>query len=337
MKINELINFKFLKRTVELIYYFVPFLLVFSIALLILETITYPGFTRKVLLLSSKEFSIIIFFISLVSILSVDHYNKFFKTLLLNVFSFNLLILPVLSFFYFSLIIEQNNNTQNYVFSTYHIHVSQFKLVLIYSIAIFTLSIVNTNRKKIIKFIANELKMGENAVIRQLIFVLILIFILKNTFSILENISENFSHIIVSPFATFEEKQKWKIGEIDYYKFIVNNTPQDSTILVPPQTSPWLTVGNVGYIRYFLYPRNIVSGKIENNSFENIDYVLIAKGTWPASNENLYGWPKQRISAEKIIFFNMEKNTTEFLDSPYFDLNNDLSYKYRWGLIKLYK
>lgn len=337
MKITKYLNVRFLKKTSELVYYFIPFLLVFSLFLLILETITYPGFARKFLFLSSKEFSVLIYIISFASILATDQFNKFFNTLLLNVFSFNVLIMPVLAFLYFLLIIEQNNNTQNYIFSTYHIHVSQFKLVLVFSIAIFILGLLKTNKKKIIKFINKEIKKGESAVVKQLIYILIFIFILKSSFVILENISENFSHIVVSPFATYEQKQKWKIGEIDYYKFIANNTPENARILVPPQTSPWLTVGNVGYIRYFLYPRIIYSGKLVDNNFENIDYVIIAKGSWPVSNDDLYGWPKEKIEAEMILFFDMENKSIEKLDSQYFDINKDPTFKYRWGLIKLKK
>ncbi len=329
--------FRIVENISSFLFLFLPFILVFTFALLIIETITYPGFVRKIIFFSSKEIYVFVFLISFFVIIFEKNKTNYAKFLISNVFTLNLLALPVIIFLYFLFLFEQNKNYQNFVFSKYHIHVSQVKYILIYSLLILFLSLINSNKQKITRIIKTEIKKGKDQLAINFVYILIFIFILQNSIVTTENIGENFSHIISNPFASFEQKRRWKITETNFYEFINQSTPENASIMVPPQTSPWLTEGNAGFIRYFLYPRNVIPGKLINNDYTQVDYVLIAKGSWPANNDNDYGWPKDIVPADDIIFFDMSNNNIEHLNQVYFDLNDQDNYKYRWGIIKVRK
>jgi len=123
-----------------------------------------------------------------------------------------------------------------------------------------------------------------------------------------------------------------------YLMFVKENTEEHSSIVVPPQTIIWYATGNVGIVRYFLYPRIITSSGYTFGKFSdyyNYDYVLLSWGEWPDGNKNDYGWPKEKIAAEKIIYWN---DTTNSIRTEYknYDPSDKENYK-GWGIIKIKK
>jgi hypothetical protein len=120
----------------------------------------------------------------------------------------------------------------------------------------------------------------------------------------------------------------------DYIKFVKENTPENASILVPPQQTPWLSTGNVGLDRYFLYPRILVNGGVDaSDGLGKYDYVLLVWGEWNGADKNSYGWPREKIKTDKIIYFDpatkavREKN--ENFDPMLLPTSG------AWGIIKL--
>ena len=138
------------------------------------------------------------------------------------------------------------------------------------------------------------------------------------------------SHIKAS--YDFKMKERWGIY-YDYIKFVKENTPENASILIPPQKFPWPSSGNVGLNRYFLFPRNMGNGSYnEPMDLRNYDYVLLVWGEEGGVKSD-YGWPKIPLKAEKIIYFNPDTGAVtekiENYDPKLVPVNG------AWGIIKI--
>lgn len=138
-----------------------------------------------------------------------------------------------------------------------------------------------------------------------------------------------------------DSKMGMKIGKLpyDYTMFIKDNTSPNSTILIPPQGYPWDKTGNVGYLRYLLFPRSLINGNEKDSSVDinNVDYVLIDYGE---TNVSEYGytnvWPKFNINGEYIIYWDPTTQRTWQDNSGVYKYSmNDKNE--RWGIIKIKK
>jgi hypothetical protein len=160
-------------------------------------------------------------------------------------------------------------------------------------------------------------------------------YLLKNISLVAQSTLEYYSYLVTHPFANYKEKLTYKVSDYPYYAFVNELTPPDATILVPPQESPWLTSGNVGYIRNFLYPRKLLQGTYQTAPIPSgTQYVLIARGEWPVNDLERYGWPKATISAQHIWYFDQNTRQHFEADTKTFDPNAPEN-KERWGLIQL--
>lgn len=122
-----------------------------------------------------------------------------------------------------------------------------------------------------------------------------------------------------------------------YADFIVRNTPENAKIFIPPQAKSWQSEGNVGYMRWFLFPRKLLSSAdIHSTIPEEAEYVFIAHGNWVWGSDD-YGWPKNSIDKSSIETIRLiDRKTldeTELSETAY-ELDNT---KEVWGLIKLKK
>ena len=181
------------------------------------------------------------------------------------------------------------NNYPNYLYSLYGITISHlefmsfiaalellsFMSLLVYSASFNYKSI---NKLKRYGFISSKLN-------RASFFVAIL----------------GFSGLLILSANTFLNWNKLSSGEKGgyesrigrHYKYLVlltNNTPSDANIIHPPQGDKWPAIGNQPIIRYFLYPRTLISGVILKNQefasevqeayFVEID-KLFEESHWP--------------------------------------------------------
>lgn len=160
---------------------------------------------------------------------------------------------------------------------------------------------------------------------------------------------DQFSHIafdalkqiqfmVAHPKATYAEKMRVRWELYDFWMYIDRNTPESSTIMLPPKMSPWLASGNLGLVRYFLYPRQVVGGKDEYEPPPpEADYATIDWGTWSCNPENCHGWPKFRLEAEWIRYYPQKENEQEiFLENTVYNPEDEIN-KEAYGIIKIKK
>jgi len=110
-------------------------------------------------------------------------------------------------------------------------------------------------------------------------------------------------------FADYETKMRFKSRPDmwEFYQFIKSHSEDNAKILIPPQGYPWSMTGNAAYSRYFLYPRHLINGKLDdlgvNLKETGVKYVLLSWGEDVGLEYNFtHGWPKVPVPAKKIYY-----------------------------------
>lgn len=304
-------------------YLEVIFLVLWLVTLFIslIEVVTYSGFFQKRVFFLNPHLLLIV----VLGFALFFKFNKrtrdFYNT---AVFKVNFLLMLILAGSYLIFNIMERKHFPNYVFSKFHLHPSGIILPLLLSLILF--------------FVSSRLGLFERNILN--------IFI---PFLLLANLSRiDFTRIIADlKFIFFNrnlettEKMKIKVGSFiyDYSQFIKNNTPENATILVPPQNNPWPQTGNVGYFRYFLYPRRLINGQEFDPGIDlrenKIDYVLIAWGESKIEGSHKHGWPKFDLEAEKIIYYYPDSRRQKSFYEDY--TYKDSAGSNVWGIIQIKK
>lgn len=133
--------------------------------------------------------------------------------------------------------------------------------------------------------------------------------------------------IITYPSAGYDWKMRFQIGPFyDYTRFVNENTPPDAVFLEPPMIMPWPLIGNEGYTRYFIFPRELVKEEADEARKKKITHIFIVgrkEGQWPTT----------KIKSKRLIY--MPENPGEepiVVEKDYDpqDPINDL-----WGIIEI--
>jgi hypothetical protein len=86
-----------------------------------------------------------------------------------------------------------------------------------------------------------------------------------------------------------------------YIETMARLVPRDGFIIHPPQSKEWPLVGNQPMIRYFLYPRTLISGNLVNNqnflNFNKLYYFVFIEKTMTSPD-----WPEIDSSSMQIKF-----------------------------------
>ena len=106
------------------------------------------------------------------------------------------------------------------------------------------------------------------------------------------------------PLMIKQEKRGYdaKVGIV--YKYLVllsDHTPKNAKVIHPPQGEKWSAIGNQPLIRYFLYPRVLISGALLNN----LEFAkTIADAYFPEIDPTIDSthWPKIDTINRTIIF-----------------------------------
>lgn len=322
---------KKLPKLLESIKLVFPYLIIFTYSLLIIEMFTYPGFLRKYLLLNSHLFVFITLLI-LIFVAALENFQLFSNQIQMQiVMNLSKLFLPVLILIYIIFIAEEQRNFPNYVFSRYHIHYQQIEYLLLLNLGIIAIYSVFSSA------IFEKIKGIRQKSISLFLFSISALFLclwifIQNLTSNLSGALETLPYIASHLFANYEEKLTRRVSVYQYLKFVNEHSPESATIAIPPQQNPWLTVGNGGYIRYFLYPRHEINIELNSKIPPEADYALIARGTWAAPDPSLYGWPKERINAIEIWEFDWKTNKAKLVpDRVYDPVKSNID----WGLIRI--
>lgn len=318
-----------------------PYLVFLTFFFLFIESYMYEGFLAKILFVNARTF----LFLTLCSSVGAFMYRvsekkeDYTTTLVINI---NQLMLPIFIASYVIMQYSEVLHFSNYVYSTYHFGPANFFYVLIFSAVLCSIDLVTRSAsfKIFISRIKQSGKYRSNSAIYFLGFITLLclsIFTIKNLTKTLSYITYQDLYIFNHINDTYQEKMRRAWGfYFDYMEFVKQYaTGTNITILAPPQESPWLTSGNAGLDRYFLYPAKVVSATNDLSQGKDYDYIMISRGEWAVADETRYGWPKNKIKAERVWYIDENtKKITEYIG----DYNPDnFAKKGVWGLIKIKK
>ncbi|HJY98731.1 MAG TPA: hypothetical protein VJ227_03385 [Patescibacteria group bacterium] len=172
-------------------------------------------------------------------------------------------------------------------------------------------------------------------------YVLLLAFGTRNLFVSVSSFVKNDAYMFTHPDLTYRQKMEQLWGILFYMvETVIDNTPDGSRILFPPEIAPWSIIGNIDQVRYFMGERVLLNAKDAYSIDGEPDYIIIGRGGLHAiydvvKSEDEYGWPRVYVPAEKIWYLNRPHWT---LTEVYKDYDpNDPMNKDAWGLIKVDK
>ena len=263
-------------------------------------------------------------------------------------YTFNRILFFVFTLGYLFLLGQEISNYRNYVFSKFHIDISLLLRGVLFLGLIEAIKILEKIREMGIlertsKFIKSRSKsqLFSTEKIYAILFLFSSFLVLANNLSGTSKLLlKNSLYIIANPFTTYAEKMRYLVGGkfYDYTQFVKDNTPENATILIPPQGYPWPQTGNRFYLRYFLYPRTLINGeefspKVDLDKGE-VDFVLVV---WGESSASQYGytngWPKFDVKTTKAIYWKEDGSVIETEQDYNFNSDNYND----WGLIEVKK
>lgn len=327
-------NKSIFKKIIQYNYQAFPFLVVLTYTLLIIETYTYVGFLRRYLVINSRGWLLLVLISGLIIIISKgERKHPILESIYNFLYPLNLLLFP--SFLVFGYIINavEAAHYPNYVFSSFHLQPQNFSpIILLSGFVIFTQFCPKIIERYLYK---TKLIKPIELLSMLLIIPLTILFSYENATISITGAIKGDAFVIQNIDMSYDDKMKYTWGGFfyEYMNFIKNNTSENSTIAIPPQESPWLSTGNAGLVRYFLYPRFVINGGYDFLPNKKFEYVLIAKGEWLTDDKSRYGWPKIPVSAEKLVYFNPK--TFEASESAINYNPLDSNHKDSWGLIKI--
>lgn len=298
---------------------FLSLLIALAFFLLALDTVKYPGFVGAHFFIDAKIFSAVaVTFLLFVSV----------KSKLLNiVLKINTLFLILFSAVYIFFVFLEGSHYQNYVLSTYHFQLGGLIFLVLFS---FVLFLVSKADKSI------PVSKG-NAGYIVLVFLAFYTLLTNLGMTLQKAFTEDF-YVVTHMTNSYDQKMVTEWG--DFYKYMVfvkENTPENATIIIPPQIAPWWTrSGNALIVRPFLYPRKLIqyeATEIPNvKSLPPATYIMFAWGEWEC---DVYGcgiWPVQSIHASEAIFKDPDFGVKEVRQNFNYDPKDSGS---PYGLLKI--
>lgn len=301
-----------------------PLLIVSSYGVLFLEVIKYPGFFANHFYVDAK----IIFAISIFLLIFLNTKSKLMQLM----FKINNIVLIVLTLLYLGLYLIEGANYMNYVLNRFHFHLDGLILPVLFGFFIFLTW----------KFKDEIVSIGKKSKVYPVFVLLLVYFIVKNLSYSLEMGVSRTSYILFHLRDTYDEKMTYQWGVFyQFMMFVKNNTPEDATIIIPPEEGAWLMgTGEPNFVRAFLFPRTIISETLiisdENiKAFSNNTYMLITWGQEACKPDpGCHGWPKQEIKASEILF--KKPNSSELVEIKKDTVYDPTDKTYVYGLIKPY-
>jgi hypothetical protein len=318
-----------------------PSLLLVTFAFILIEILTYRGFTQKYFIIDASwllVISISLLFLYFYQMVVIKKTVKpAISSSLFKIFSINyFLFFPVIAVYFIFFYLEKSHHP-NYIFTNFHIQYENAELLFIL-MGTNLLGYFIKNKKTEIADLVKKFSFEQIIIIFSLILVTI-----PNTFRATTKFYENFISAYKRIGLSHEERMIQSLGGegflgwiVPYTNFIKERTPEDSVIFIPPQLGAWLATGNGGYMRYFLYPRKLINDtEIESPIPEEATHVLISHGLWRIDGGG--GWPKITIPAERIEeigYIDRASKETTIKKGVDYDNNPKLA---EWGIITLRK
>jgi hypothetical protein len=243
------------------------------------------------------------------------------KVILYLVKHLYVLLIPV----YLYLIYLDSQYYSNYVFSNYHLQPNLLIRPIVFSVLLY---LVDYLSKKLPYLLSNTSFLNKTNTKRDVFYLIsisliFVIFLINNLLLDASTLMPYVSAMIKNSNSSVDQKYEYmmtlKYGSYyKYVKLLKSIMPENSSLLLPPQKNPWQYEGNQRLTRNFLYPRTLYSAH-ESNLPDNIEFIEIVWGStdFKPDFDNEYGWPKNKIDAEKIYIFDLEKDSMKIYYQNY--------------------
>lgn len=296
---------------IHLLGFLLPFLIPLSLFFLLLESYTYLGFVHKHWLIDSR----IVSFISIAALMLIvsrlhrqANKSNFTENLLDFVFKIIVILTPILMITYLMMQTLEAKNYSNYIFSNYHINPDNFAYVVFYSL---TISIIYSHKLLLMSAtsnISNNILGGkwfrfDNIVIA--VTVLIIGYNLVTQAIVVTNRIVKNSVYMITHINLSDYDKLFKLWG-DYYGFVHSVSKvvgKAEVVILPPQVSPWLTIGNGGLTRYFISNAEVKHFDFTNQDIIdcNCNYVVVSAGI--DGKENWKIFPDVELEYKKMWIY----------------------------------
>lgn len=322
MKIKELWNK--LQTVIYLItfsvIYLLSFLIIFKPSVSNLLALPYVKFDAVRLVIVSIY---PVMFLALYSIIVKVKKNLVDKLIIFSTFLMSAAVIVLNIIFNYL----ESINYPNYVYSKFHLYLpylSQFSTFQ--TLLVFLAVILFFNRMKIVNSIftlsrKNELiKLLVNTEFVVALITLIIIssfvpvFVNMSVYEVKMFIRSNFSNLDYR----FRTVDLWDVGmKMD---FVAKNIPENSSVLLPPQTWDFPEIGNQVLVRYYLFPRVLISPKrvdlyLKDHGGNCELYSLLGE----KGNHKLEYFPETDFKNVNIIIRNKDGKIFDFKNINYDD------------------
>lgn len=303
-------------------------LIIIAIGSLLIDSITYPGFLSKIMVVDSSQW----YFLSFISILIYSAERLFRKNddkqkeldILLKI---NYLFFPFIFLIVFFLFQLERENYSNFVFSTFHVHINTLIKVMTISGFLFVIHLVEefflskSGLKKKLK-ISNFMKGLD---IKKTVFFLVMVLAVSS------QIYQAYGRLIVYgaktlrySFSTFEDKKGIVFGDpYIVFKFISENIPPESIVAVAPQSIEGI-IGNIGFARYFLHPIYLFHPIEHKKNILDVDYVIVTSNLTSVEDGTFFTWPEESFPVSEGIMIDKDTKIVSSYDLEEYDSKNEI-------------
>lgn len=294
-----------------------------------IETVSYGGFLFHSIGVPSELF----LFLGIGSCL-VLFYGEFSRKNLISnqsllFLNFVAITTPLILFVFYILSQLEANNYPNYVFSNYHVQMNKFQSLMYFSVfltALHTFSsylkFVLINKRKFLKLDFREITF----------FLLLLLFVISQSYVVGGYFIQKIANSIRELPLSYEQKRRMEFGEpYNLFSFINSVTPESSVIAVPAQNK-WGIIGNIGFSRYFLYPRTLVHiDDLSDLEKLKVTHLIIARPEGVSTEV----WPEATVSGKSILLYDEKIDKRfNFDELRVYDPYNSI-FKDKWGVLEL--
>lgn len=304
------------------------FALMLSFGIFIVEMLTYPNAiqakTRVPAIFILYAASIIFF------VFDAKTGNKNLLRRVTQIFQKILIaFLPITIFCYLLLSFWDRNNHPNFVLSTFHIHLSGFEHILLvqgfFGLLLFFRMPIPSKKIPQTRLILTFGFIG---------FLAITHLIWQNFKLLTQMAIDSYAFMIKYPFATYDEKLSKVVPIYPFYKFVVEHTPENAVIALPPFREPWTYTSNAGFTRYFLYPRKVQNASSTADLLsDRFTHALIAYDT-PNEPYEEYRWPQSEVMGKSIMYYDFSSDTSSKSAANIYKVHPSSGSEI-WGLIEL--
>ena len=271
-------------KNIERLFLFLPYFLILSYVCLLIDLVTYPGFIKKYLFIDSAVPFVIavtgFFFEAWWKLHNFKTEKDSFTTFLL--YCNRALTIPLLLSNYILNNLEKEHYT-NYVFATFHLNLSRLESLVTLNIFLLVVDLIFSHQE-----IREILRTKMISAIQVVFFVSVIYVFIPQFTNASQLIAGGTSDMLANPFKSNDQKFVEQMNGnnttgwiFTYTQFLNRKVPKNGKIFIPPQIEPWLMEGNQYYVRWFLYPRDVIYERDPNAPIPlEAEYIMIAHGIW---------------------------------------------------------